>query len=247
MQGWLKLTWVETKLFLRDPTAAFFALAFPLLSIFVFGSIYGNKPTPFFGGHGTIDASVPAYMAMVIAINGLLYLPVVIATYRERGILLRLQATPLRPLAVLVAEIVVSFMITMIGTILLIIAARVVYDLHFFGNPFSVLVAFMLGTFSIFSLGFVVASLAPNVRTAEFVGLAIFMVMMFLSGATFPSQMFPPALKQVTQFLPLTHVVTLLQGMWLGNAWGSHLLEVVVLASLLVVSVIVSARFFRWR
>lgn len=247
MRGWLKLTWVETKLFLRDPTAAFFALAFPLLSIFIFGSIYGNKPTPFFGGHGTIDVSAPAYIAMIIAINGLIYLPVVMANYRERGILLRLQATPLRPLAILVAEIVVSFMMTIVGTILLFIAAKVVYDLHFFGNPFSVLMAFVLGTCSIFALGFVVASLAPNVRTAEFAGLAIFMVMLFLSGATFPSQLFPSALKQVTQFLPLTHVVTLLQGLWLGNGWGSHIKEVIVLASLLVVSVIVSARFFHWR
>ncbi len=70
--------------------------------------------------------------------------------------------------------------------------------------------------------------------------------MVFLSGASFPNQIFPPVLKQIAEFLPLTHVVTLLQGLWFGEAWGAHLTEVLVLASVLVVGVIVSARFFSW-
>ena len=64
MQGLFKLTWIELKLFSREPIAAFFTLAFPLMMLFLFGSIYGNKPSSFFGGFGTIDISVPAYTAI---------------------------------------------------------------------------------------------------------------------------------------------------------------------------------------
>ncbi len=98
-----------------------------------------------------------------------------------------------------------------------------------------------------FALGFVLVSLASTVRIATIVGLVILIVMFFLSGATFPMSLFPPILKQISEFLPLTHAVSLLQGLWFGDAWGAHLTDVLVLAALLVVGVVVSARFFRWK
>ena len=51
MKSLLKMTWMEAKLFLREPVGAFFTLVFPLMMLFLFGSIYGNKPTPMFNGH----------------------------------------------------------------------------------------------------------------------------------------------------------------------------------------------------
>ena len=89
MRGLYKLSVVEMKLFLREPMAAFFTLVFPLMMLFLFGSIYGNKPSPFFGGFGSVDISVPAYTAMIIATSGLMGITIVLATYREQGILRR--------------------------------------------------------------------------------------------------------------------------------------------------------------
>ena len=66
MRSFWKLTLVEAKLFVREPFAAFFTLAFPLMMLFIFGSIYGNEPIDFFDGRGSVDVSVPAYMAMII-------------------------------------------------------------------------------------------------------------------------------------------------------------------------------------
>jgi ABC-2 type transport system permease protein len=101
MRGFWKLTLMELKLFLREPTAAFFTLAFPLMLLFLFGSIYGNEPTPFFGGYGSVDVSVPGYTALIIGTSGLLTLAITMASYREHGVLRRLKATPLRPQAIL--------------------------------------------------------------------------------------------------------------------------------------------------
>jgi ABC-2 type transport system permease protein len=97
MRGLLKLTLVELKLFLRNPVGAFFTLIFPLMMLFLFGSIYGNEPSPLLGGYGSVDVSVPAYTAMIIATAGLLSLTIQISIYREKGVLRRLKATPLRP------------------------------------------------------------------------------------------------------------------------------------------------------
>jgi len=246
MRGLSKLTWIELKLFLREPVAAFFTLVFPLMMLFLFGSIYGNQPTSFFGGFGTIDVSVPAYTAMIIGSSGLLGLGIAIATYRETGVLKRLKATPLRPPTILGAQVAVIYLMTAAGMALLITAGKAVYGLRFEGNPVSVFAGFSLCAISIFSLGFVIASIASTARVAQVAGMVIFYPMIFLSGATIPREVLPESIRSYSQVLPLTHVVTLLRGLWAGGAWGDYLKEVLVLVALIVVAVIVSAKTFRW-
>ncbi len=246
MRGLAKLTWVEIKLFLREPFAAFFTLVFPLMMLFLFGSIYGNDPTPFFGGFGSVDVSVPAYTALIIATSGLLSLTVIMASYRELGILRRLQATPLRPQAILSSQVVVIFLMTAAGMALLVLAGKLVYGLRFAGNPWSVSLAFVLSSLSFFALGFVLAGVTPTARSANIVALVLFYPMLFLTGATIPLEVLPETIRRYAQILPLTHVVTLLRGLWVGDAWGQHLTEVAVLTGILVVGVAVSAKTFRW-
>jgi len=70
--------------------------------------------------------------------------------------------------------------------------------------------------------------------------------MIFLSGATIPLELLPETIRQYAQILPLTHVVTLLRGLWVGDGWVEHFTEVGILAAILVAGVIVSAKTFRW-
>jgi len=246
MRAFWKLTLVESKLFFREPMAAFFTLAFPLMMLFLFGSIYGNDPTPFFGGYGSVDVSVPAYTALIIATSGLLTLTIHIASYREQGVLRRLRVAPLRPHTILSAQVTVIFGMTVVGMVLLVLASKGVYHLRFDGNPWSVLLAFVLSSLSFFALGFVLAGLLPTARTAQVVAMALFYPMIFLSGATLPLEILPEGVRRTAQVLPLTHVVTLLRGLWMGETWGDHLRETGILLALLIVGVLVSAKTFRW-
>ena len=246
MKSLLKMTWMETKLFLREPVGAFFTLAFPLMMLFLFGSIYGNEPTPMFGGYGTIDISIPAYTAMIIATSGLMSVTITMAAYRENGVLRRLRTTPVSPLVVLVAQVIVLFLMTTFGMLLLIIAGKLVYHVRFEGSALSVLAGFGLCSLSFFAMGFVLAGLMPTARTAQVVGMVLLYPMLFLSGAGFPRELLPEAIKKVSAFLPLTYVVNLLRGLWVGETWGAHLLDAAVLAGLLILGVIVSAFTFRW-
>src|SRR5262245_36984656 len=170
MRGLLKLTFVEFKLFLREPSAAFFTLVFPLMMLFLFGSIYGNQPSSFFGGYGSIVVSVPAYTAMIIGSSGLLSLGIAVSSYRETGVLKRLKATPLRPYTILGAQVAVIYVMTAAGMALLIFAGKAVYGLRSAGNPLSIFAGFTLGAMSIFAIGFVLASLAPTARVAQVTG-----------------------------------------------------------------------------
>jgi ABC-2 type transport system permease protein len=246
MKSLLKMTWMEAKLFLREPIGAFFTLAFPLMMLFLFGSIYGNEPSPYFNGYGTIDISVPAYTAMIIATTGLLGLVITMATYREKGILRRLRTTPVSPLTVQAAQVIVLFLMTLVGMLLLVVAGVLVYHMRFEGNVFSVLAGFVLSCLSFFALGFILASLMPTARTAQVVGMVLLYPMLFLSGAGFPRELLPETIRKVSTFLPLTYVVNLLRGLWVGEAWSQHLTEVTVLVALLVAGVLISSRTFKW-
>lgn len=246
MHSWLKLTWVETKLFLREP-GAYFALIFPLAILFIFGSIYGNKPSAFLGGHGSLDFYVPAYIAMLMIAIGFYSLPIAIINYRERGILFRLQATPLRPLTILSAQIGANFLMTTAGAIILVVAGKLFYNLHITSSMPNVLLAYILSVLSIFALGFLMASIVPNVRVAAIVGTLLFFSMLYLSGATVPLKIYPQVVQQIAWFLPLTHVVKLMQDMWFGGSWLDHRVNVLALVGLLAVCMLVSVKLFRWR
>jgi ABC-2 type transport system permease protein len=246
MRGFWKLTLTEIKLYFRFPLMAFFTLVVPLMLLFLFGSIFGNEPSPEHGGYGTVDASVPAYTALIIGLSALIALPITLANYRERGILKRFRATPVSPAAVLGAQLVVQFLMTLAGMGLLVVAGKLFYGLRFDGNALSVFAAFVLSCLSFFALGLLLAGVMPNVRTGAIVGNVILYPMIYLSGATIPMEIMPAGMKVIARFIPLTYVVTLLQGLWKGETWAIHWLEPVVLSLLLVVTSILAVKFFRW-
>ena len=246
MRGLGKLFIIDFKLFLREPSGAFFTLVFPLGMLLVFGTIGGNHPRVEFHGYGMVDATLPGYIALIIATTGLPALIITIAAARERGILRRLRATPLFPQTILTAQVLTLLAMTMVGVAILIVTARLLYHLRFDGNPFSVFCAFLLGSFSFFALGFVIAGFATTARTGLMLSNIVFYPMIFLSGATIPVEAFPKGLHPYMQLLPLYHVVSLVRGLWFGGIWGDHLKEVAILVAMMVAGVLVSIKTFRW-
>jgi ABC-2 type transport system permease protein len=109
-----------------------------------------------------------------------------------------------------------------------------------------VILGFLLSSCSFFALGFVLASISRTARSANVMVMALYYPMLFLSGAAIPKYVLPEAVQTYGQILPLTHVVNLLTGLWLGEPWSEHLTEVAVLVIMMVVGLIVSAKTFRW-
>jgi ABC-2 type transport system permease protein len=244
MRAFWKLTVTEFKLFIREPLAVFFILAFPLLLLWLNGSQGGNAPVPEQGGRGRIDLLVPGYVALILATVGLTQLPGVLATYRERGILRRLATTPLPPATVLGAQLVVQLLASTIGVALLLAAATVFYDLHLPRAIPAVVLAFLAGALALYALGFVLAALAPNARTANAVGFVVYFPMIFLSGAIVPRQALSASMRRIGELLPLAPVVTALQDAWSGA--GISIVALAALAAIIMVASAVGIRVFRW-
>ncbi len=89
-----RMSWLELKLFMREPLTALFALVLPLLVLFVMGGVFGNEAeVDVYRGVGAMDYYVPAYVALVTASVGLISVPAHMAGNRERGVLKRYHAS----------------------------------------------------------------------------------------------------------------------------------------------------------
>ena len=241
-----KTTMVEWKLNMRNFVNVFFSLIFPIMMLLLFGSIYDNDPSPYYGGHGSVDMSTPGYINMVVAVAGLMTLPITLSQYRERKILKRFMATPIKPFDILVSQLIVNGIITLIGTALLIIVAKIGFDLKFYGNVFEVALAMILITLSIFAIGLFIAGITKNAKAALAISYVVYFPMLFLSGATLPLAFMPEAIITISKFLPLTYGVELLQGLWLGGSLGEYLNQIAILSGIFVVFGGLSLVTFKW-
>jgi ABC-2 type transport system permease protein len=246
MLGFQKLTLVQAKLYLREPMAAFFTLLFGPFMLLILGAIFGNDPDPMYGGLGYLDMAVPAYVAMIIGIVGLTAVPITAAIHREEGVLRRFSVTPLRPLTYFLTDVLVRFLMTLLGILLLVLLGMIVFKVRFEGNLFSLFAGISLGACTFFALGYTLVGLIPSARAVVVLGNVVLYPLMIFSGAMVPLEVMPDMVLTISRYLPLTHLVALLRGLWSGTGWGDLLTEVAVLAGLATVGTLIVARTFRW-
>jgi ABC-2 type transport system permease protein len=247
LRGLWQLVWLETKIFVREPLGAIGSVAFPVLMYLVLGRTMGRRLSAAPPAvNDFVRVGLPVLAAILIAMSAVLSLVTIVSIYREGGILKRLRATPLRPRTILTAHVIVKLLFTAATLILMLLAGKRYYpaDLHIPVLGFTA--ALLITTWSILSIGFLVASLVPTARFAAPVGGAIFYPMVGLSGLFFPIAALPPALQTVAHALPLTYAVSLLEGILKGDPWSAHVTDIAALAVVFVVCTALSAKVFRW-
>ena len=247
LRGLWKLTWIEIKVFLREPLGAIGTIAMPVLVFLVLGRIVGRRIEPASLAANTfIRVGLPVLTSLLIAISAVLSLVTIVSIYREGGILKRLRATPLRPQTILTAHVFVKLILTATTLALMVLAGKRYYPTGVHIPVFSFTIALLISTWSILSIGFVIASIVPTARFAQPIGAVILYPMIALSGLFTPIESLPPMLHALGRVLPLTYAVALLQGIWNGDPWSAHLGDVAALAIIFAVCTALSAKVFRW-
>ena len=181
-----------------------------------------------------------------IAVSAVLSLVTIISIYREGGILKRLRATPLRPQTILTAHVVVKLILTAATLALLVLAGKRYYPVGVHAPLFSFTIALLISTWSILSIGFLIASIVPTARFAQPIGAFILYPMIGVSGLFVPVASLPPVLRAVAKVVPLTYAVSLLEGIWKGDGWSAHVGDVAALVLVFVICTALSAKVFRW-
>ena len=226
---------------------AFGSIFFPVLVFVVVGRCWAagsrqaRSPSA-----GFVRVGLPVLVSVLIALSGVLSLVTIISIYREGGILKRLRATPLRPQTILTAHVLVKLALTVVTMALMVLAGKRYYPVNVDVPVFGFAIALLISTWSILSIGFLIASIVPTARFAQPIGAAILYPMLALCGLFVPLESLPPALHAVARVLPLTYAVSLLQGIWKGEAWSAHLGDVAALVVVFAICTALSAKVFRW-
>jgi ABC-2 type transport system permease protein len=247
LRGLWKLTWIEIKIFLREPLGAIGTIGIPVLVFLVAGRMVGRRAaltSPVVSNF--IGVGLPVLASVLILIGAVLSLVTIISIYREGGILKRLRATPLRPQTILTAHVMVKLLLSAATLVLMLVVGKRYYPAGIHVPFAGFTMALLISTCSILSIGFLIASLVPTARFAQPIGAVIMYPMMALSGVFAPVESLPPAAQAVAKVLPLTYAVSLLEGIWKGDAWWAHARDLTALALAFIVCTALSAKVFRW-
>lgn len=244
-----KMTWVETKLFLREPVTVIFTLALPLMILYVLGGVFGNEADTGGGlvvyrGFGPTNFYTPAYVALAVAGIALIGVPTHMVEYRESGVLRRLRASAVKRGLFLSSQALVSLLVATVGAGLLLAAAFAFTEVEAPRSAGLFVGAYAIGALVVAALGLMLGTVLPTARAAQSVGLLLWFMFMFLSGAGPPPEVLPEALRVIGEWMPLTPVVQLLQGPWLGGDWP--LSTSLIAAGIGLVSAVVAWGAFRW-
>ena len=237
-----RLTWVEIKIFLREPMGAIGTIVVPVILFLVLGRMLRDQADEVVW----VSRVLPVFAVLFITIGAVLSLTTIIAIYREGGILKRLKATPLSPLVILSTHVVVKLLLTAVTLALLLLAGRRFYVGPPPPTPWSFLAGVLLVSLSLLSVGFVIASVVRTARFAQPLASILLYALLGISGLFFPVDRLPGVWQAVAMVSPLTHGVDLLRGLWIGDGWAAHWVAALALLANLAACTLVSKRIFRW-
>ena len=239
----LALAKAESRLFLRDPLTTLIGVVLPTVVLAGLGAIPAlREPADVFGGLRFTEYFAPSLLAVSIAVLGVQNLPTGLASYREKGILRRMSATPVSPFAVLVVQLVLNLVTAGLGTVLMVAVAVGGLGVPAPRHPLGFALAFLCGTAAVFAIGLLIAALAPRAKLAGGIGSVVFMVTQFFAGVYLPKFLLPDVVVRVGEFVPPG--IAAFQGAWTGT--GADPLQLAVMALIAVVATGAAARFFRW-
>lgn len=194
-----------------------------------------------------IDFLVPGMVALSIMSNNMNGVAGQISSWRERGILRRMQGTRLKASTFIAAQITARLVLNGSQALLLLLIANLVFDLTIKGSWLVVISLVVLGTLAFMAIGFIIAGLA---KTPESVGpIAGFLTfpMMFLGGVFFPIKNMPDLIQPIVKLLPISHLShALRETMNLGTPFISLLPEFSILTGWLIVAFITASYVFNW-
>jgi len=226
----LKLTLTELKLLSRERVRVALPVAIPLLLIVILGNIGSlRQPRAIYGGESFIDLYTTTMVVFGLALLALTNMPMIVADYRERGVLRRLQTTPIGPIRVLAAQLVADLAVAVAMVILILAVARIGFAVPLPRQPGAFALTALLAAAALLAVGLLIAAIAPTGRVARGIGAVVFYPMLFFAGLWLPIPNMPAVLQHISHATPLGAAVPALtlaaEGSWPTGPWRSGWLQ----------------------
>ena len=243
MKTYLALFRNNMRLTLRDRGVLFFNFLFPFIFFFIFAELF----------HAGTGEAIAYFVATVLVIgimgNGLWGAGMRSITEREQNILRRFKVTPISPLPILIASMASGWLLYIPVLVILLAVAHFMYLMPMPEHLLSLFMLCSIGVCAFRALGLILASVANSQQEATILIQILYMPMLFLSGATFPSANLPVWAQTLGQFLPATGLVQGFQSIFFHHLTlldKGNLATVAALLLTLVVGLFLSVKLFRW-
>lgn len=256
LQRDLRLLWrqigYEQLSYWRNPAAAFFTFALPLVFLFIFVSVFGNQKFGNFAGGLLRDVKGSQYYVSSILAYGVVAacfsnLSITLCLRRDQGILKRVRGTPIAPWVYLSAAVGSSVVVSLGLSAVCLVAGVAIYGVPFPHAFAALVVAILVGAAAFCALGMAVTALIPNSEAAPPIVNIVMLVLLFISGTYFPVSP-TSALGRIAEVFPVQHFILAVRAPMVPqlrqSAWqGGHLLVMVLWG---VGGLLFAVRRFRW-
>ena len=254
LAGWRRFT-IELTQFRRSPGAVFFTLAFPMMMLALFGTIFGGKNAGA-GGVTVAQYFVPSMMAAGIWGSCFTNLAMAVPTERDSGALKRLAGTPMPMTAYFVGKIALILLLSALETVLLLAMGLAFYGLSLPSPAKWLTLAWVmtLGITSCTLLGLALSGLVRNARTASAIVMPVALILQFISGVYLPFGDLPGWLQGIASVFPLRWLALGFRSVFLpdsfgaseaGGSWQTATTAIVMLIWC-VVGLAITKRTFTW-
>jgi ABC-2 type transport system permease protein len=241
MSQTLTLTRIESKLFLREWSGLFFVFVLPvgLLTIFSLMNTGGD------GSDGVPVSFLPAMaIGIGIGILGMATLPMILAGYRDKGVLRRMSTTPVRPVKLLIAQLLLHLAAAVVVVALILGLGRLAFGAELPSSPLPFALAAVLYSVAQLSIGLLIAGLVSTARAASIVGNILFFPSMFFAGVWTPGDLMPESLRWLRDITPMGAGMSSMQDAWSGHWPGLE--HVIAMIAVALGCLALAAKFFRW-
>lgn len=246
MKALYTLTKTELKLAFREFSGVLFITLTPVGLFILLGVIYGNNPAYEGAEYTLLQQTFPAIITIGIIATGLMGIPMGISDYRDKKILKRFRVTPANPLTMLLAQGISSLLFSLVSVGLVWLVAKIFFGYKMIGSLEIFTLYFLLTLTAMYSLGFLIASIARTAKSSNSLASILYFPMLLVSGATIPYEILPKALQLFSDIMPLNHGIKLLKASSLNIGVENGIISVVYLGGLTVISVIISVKTFKW-
>lgn len=239
----------EQKSFWRNPAAAVFTFAFPLLFLFIFATLNSSGELETRGGISFVTFFVPGIAAFGLISACYTNIAMKVAFARDMRILKRIRGTPVPPWAYFAGQIGSSIVITIALVSITIAAGVLAYDVDFRWDTVPGLLATLaVGAACFCALGLAISGVCPNSDAAPAIVNFTIFPLVFISGIFFPLDDAPSWVTSLAKMFPVQHLANGLQSAFdpRTEAPGINGGDLAVLAAWTVIGAVLALRLFRW-
>ena len=241
MNALARIVATSLKMSLRDRQAIFWNYGFPLGIFFVYGGIFGR-----FNVHGLTD-SFSGLLCITTLGTSFFGVAIGLVRQRERGILRRYRATPLKPWQLITSELIHGYLLLLTTVGMQLILGMLIYNVRISGGLLALFIFYTIGAFTFLTIGLLISAFADNTRAAPAIAQVLFFPFMFLSGTAIRLDMLPQTLQSVSNYIPATYFVAGLHDIIVnGHSLSNNLGNIAALVITLLVGFIFANMLFRW-